>query len=76
MSVQSCKESILFSPDQVLVLVVHAHTINDILVRYWKDYNVIITLNEGVAAAKLAFVNLITISANSVIQLVLFYRAS
>ena len=74
--VQSCKETISFSPDHVLILVVHTHTVDEIQVRQRQNHYVFVALNERVAAAKLALVDMTAIATNSIIQLVLLYLAS
>lgn len=55
---------------------VHTYTVDEIQVRQRQDHYAFVALNEGVAAAKLALVNMTAIATDSIIQLILFYLAA
>ena len=55
---------------------VHTYTVDEIQVRQRQDHYVFVALNERVAAAKLALVNVTAIATNTIIQLVLLYLAT
>ena len=71
-SIKSSKEAVLFSPNEVVVLVAHTNTVDKIQVGEWDHRDRVEVLNERESITELAIVDEIRNSTDSLRQLVLF----
>ena len=69
--VQRGEEAVLHAPKQILVLLTHAHTVNQVEMRERHHNNAVVVLDEGEAVAKLTIVDVIAHAADGFAKLVL-----